>query len=221
MATRKKNKITSINDDEMAILCGTLLGDSTLGDRKNGTYRLKVEHCEAQSEYTYWLHNKLQRLCSNTKGPTVTKARKTANSGIVFYSNTSPIFKDLYELFYKKKENGKYVKTITQELIDKLPMSPYVLATLWMDDGSVRNDAYSGKIATMGFPKQENELLIKYLEKWGLNCKVVLNSEEKQHYYISVPAASFPKLVSIMEPVISQIPTMTYKLNSDRKPCND
>ena len=220
MTKRKTYKITDIKTDEMAILMGALLGDCYLGlHGKN--YRFKIEHSWKQKDFVYWIHEKLKDLCSNTKDPTFTKANKTRESSIVFYSNTSLIFKDLHNLFYKIDKDGKYVKTISKELVDKLPMSPMVLAVLWMCDGSVRDDCYSGKLASMGFPIDQQELLVGYFKKWGIDCHTVLNSEAKNHYYITIPSSSFPRLVEIIEPIVNEIPAMVYKLNPNRRPRND
>lgn len=142
-------------------------------------------------------------------------------ASFLFYTNSSPIFKEIYELFFKKGENGLYVKHITQELIDNLPMSPYVLALCFLDDGSVRNDYYSGKLACMCFPKDEQELLVQYFEKWGITCKTTLQDSEKNTYYISFPVKGFPRLIEIIEPLVKEVPAMAYKLNSACKPCND
>jgi hypothetical protein len=206
----------NLTNIETAIIFGIMLGDGYLHDRLNGTYRLKIEHCLKQKEYVLWTYEHLKRLCSNVQPPVETPRRKTSGPGVLFYTNSSPILGDIHKLFYKKQPDGSFRKTITKELIDQIPMSPYVLATLWMDDGSVRNDTYSGKLASMGFTRPEQELLLIYFKKWGLNCKVVWNQKTKNHSYITVPAAEFQKLVDIIEPVIINVPTMVYKLNACR-----
>jgi hypothetical protein len=219
------NKIQKfpLSSQEEAVTMGTLLGDGFLQKRGSRSFRLKIEHTLAQREFVEWKREKLSRLCTRTQPPIVTPARKTAGQGVLFYTDTSPVLEDIHGLYYKKGVDGKLTKTITQELIDKLPMSPYVLATWWMDDGSVRNDCYGGKIATMGFSQDgEQELLALYLKKWGISCNIVFNDEEKNQKYLSIPAASFPRLVEIIEPIIAkEVPSMSYKLNANRKPRND
>jgi len=115
----------------------------------------------------------------------------------------------------------RYVKTITQNLIDKLPMHPIVLAAFFMDDGSVRNDCYSGKFATQGFSLEENHLLSQYFKKWNINTKVVAHVKSQNQYYLTVPAATFGTLVEIIEPIVREVPSMYYKLNDINKPRND
>ena len=74
--------------------------------------------------------------------------------------------KQIYDVFYKKTtlSDGtvKDIKTITPELLDFLPVDPMVLAVLFMDDGSARNDCYAGRIALHGFSYDEQLLFHDY-----------------------------------------------------------
>lgn len=81
-----------------------------------------------------------------------------------FYTSSGIYLKKYHDLYYTTttvnvtpiepeyqdsptvKEKGKRrqsVKEITPKLIEALPMHPLLLTTLWMDDGSVRNDCYA------------------------------------------------------------------------------
>ena len=212
----------SLTPDEEAVLMGTLLGDGTMSPHGKG-YRLKMEHSAAQEAFVKWKYEKLKRLCTTTKGVYQTKARKTAKAGFGFQSSTLEGLGYYHNVFYVPKQDRGYRKVITQELIDKLPMSPLVLATFFMDDGSVRNDCYSGKLATAGFTKEETILLEQYFKKWGIECSVNSQSDEKGYYYLNFPAKKdgFAKLIQIIEPIIMQVPGMEYKLNAERRPRND
>jgi hypothetical protein len=133
------------------------------------------------------------------------------------------VYKPIHDQFYTYKENSKgtltYVKTITPELIAALPKDPIVLACFYMDDGSVRNDAYSGKLATQCFSELEHELLQPYVfESFGVRLRIVRHSRTKEQYYFSIPAAEFSNFVDVVSPIIRQIPTMVYKLNDSRRP---
>ncbi len=94
-----------------------------------------------------------------------------------------------------KGDRTTFVKTITPELIDKLPMNPLVLTTFFLDDGSVRDDCYAGKLATQGFSKEGCELLREYFLKWNINCNVVKHTKESQKHYLSIGASTFCLLV--------------------------
>jgi hypothetical protein len=151
---------------------------------------------------------------ASSKKVTVTALPSLLGQGQTISPNISP----------RVKGNGgavHFIKTITPELIDKLPMDPTVLAVLFMEDGSIRNDCYSGKIATQCFSLEEQHLLCDYFTKWDIDCNIVKHTKKRGQYYLSIPTKSFPKLVTIIEPIVRQIPAMVYKLNDQNKPRND
>lgn len=201
---------------ELGIILGTLLGDSHLQKRGN-SYRLKIEHSSIQKEYLYWKYEKLIRLCGTTQPPRLS-THKTNTESYVFYTSSGKWLEPIYNLFYVENQNGYFIKTITPALIKALPVDPVILAVLHMDDGSVRNDCYAGKLGTMGFTKMENNYLCDYLRKFGVEGKVVLNSKKRQDYYISLPAKTFGVFANRIRPIVSQIPSMVYKLNDARRP---
>jgi hypothetical protein len=153
-----------------------LLGDSNIQKRIQ-SYRLKIDHSMDQQQYVLWKHKQLKRLCQTTQPPKKTIDKK-GFEGLEFYTSSGTYLKSYHELFYKPVEklgkNGNkkviFVKTITEKLINLLPMHPMVLATFFMDDGSVRDDCYAGKIATQGFTLVENNLLCEYLAKWNIGA---------------------------------------------------
>lgn len=213
------NESIKMTDVEKALIMGTLLGDAHIQKRGN-SYRLKIEHGIDQESYVFWKHGKLQRFCQTTQKPKIVTSKKRFQT-VLFYTTSGKWLEEIYRLFYKETEKNKFVKTITPELIENLLMSPILLAVFFMDDGSVRNDCYAGKLATQGFSKDENHLLCSYLEKWSIECKVVAHIKSKNQYYITIPAKTFGNLVKEIEPIVNEIPLMSYKLNQQRKPRND
>jgi hypothetical protein len=216
-------ELGALTPNEYAIVSGTLLGDGHLQKKTENTYRLRILHSLKQKDYVWWKYNALKRLCSTTKPPQEVVNNKKYRA-VSFYTSSLSLFKDLHGLFYKpvlKKEKITFVKTITPELIDNLPMNPLVVATFYLDDGSVRNDCYAGKIATQGFSKEECELLREYFLKWNIQCNVVIHSLKDPKYSLNVGASTFGNLIEVIEPTVREIPSMVYKLNELRKPRND
>lgn len=213
---REESIITSY---EKALIMGSLLGDAHI-QKRNGSYRLKIEHGSKQKSYVLWKHSKLAFFCQTTKEP-VERISTKGYGTFQFYTRSGKWLSTIYHLFYKQDANGRYVKTITPELIKALPIDPVLLAVFFMDDGSVRNDCYSGKLATQGFSLEQQHLLASYLKNYGINCNVVAHSKSKKQYYLSIPAKSFHNLISHIEPVVNEIPEMVYKLNISCKPRND
>lgn len=210
-------ELMNLSSEESAIILGTVLGDGHIQKRGN-SYRLKIEHGIKQRSYVDWKHKKLRRLCQTTQPPktVIRMVDGKPEESVLFYTSSGKWLKGIYDLFYKEKDD-RLQKVVTREFIDSLPMDASLLAVFFMDDGSVRNDCYSGKIATQDFSLDENHLLCEYLRKWNIEAKVVLHHEKNQQYYISIPTASFGTLIQIIEPIVRQIPEMEYKLNEIQK----
>lgn len=206
-----------ITDVQKAIVSGSLLGDATLVKRIN-SYRIRFLHCEAQKCYVYWKHEKLKSLCLTTQPPRLVMHKKKY-SQYEFYTSSGLHLKPFHDAFFKpqvdESGNVKYVRSITEDTLNFLPKSPLVLAVLFLDDGSVRNDAYSGKIATQCFTEEEHLLLQAYLKDvYGLNTVI---NKHKHQKYLAVNAADFGNLIDMIEPIVNEIPCMMYKLNALRK----
>jgi hypothetical protein len=215
------NKNNPLNNEEKAILIGGLLGDEVLV-RRDGSYRYRVAHSIHQADYVYWKHNKLINInrCKKTPPPKI-YLEKGKFERIEFNTDSGNYFQEIHELMYKKLPNGRYRKTITQEVIDKLPVDPLVVAVWYLDDGSIRNDGYAGKIASQGFSKEENSLLCDYLRKFNLrkfnlrkfniNCHIVKHTEISGQWYITIPASTFGNLIKVIDPIVREVPSMVYK----------
>lgn len=211
MTSRNNNDLLSeqflsLSEEEKALIMGTLLGDAHLQKRGN-SYRLKITHGSDQYSYVTWKHTKLKRFCTTTQAPKLDTDQKGYQT-VTFYTSSGKWLTEIYNLFYLKKDDeSRPSKSITQKLIDSLPMHPMVLAVWFMDDGSVRDDCYAGKLATQGFTKEESQLLCEYLKKWGIEGKVVAHSVSKNQYYISLPASTFGKFVSEIRAIVNEIGT--------------
>ncbi len=212
MAKTKTNN--SLSNEEKAVLIGGLLGDEIIVKR-DGSYRYRVQHSSKQAEYVDWKHKKLINKCKRTQPPKKYPSKKKYEV-MEFYTDSGIYLKEIHELLYKKQPNGKFRKTITKETIDNLPLDPMIIAVWYLDDGSIRNDCYAGKIASQGFTKEENELLCEYLQKFNIDCHVVRHTVESNQWYITIPAHTFGNLVSIIEPIVREVPSMVYKLNELR-----
>lgn len=210
-----KTDLNSLSDIERAILMGSILGDGTLQKRGRNSFRHRVLHSVSQKSYVEWKYTKLNRLCQTTQPPKEVTTKKGFVS-VEFYTASGDFLKEFFELFYKQLPTGNFVKTITPELIEKLPLDPILLAVWFMDDGSARNDCYAGNLATQCFSLEEHHLLKDYLKKWDINCNIVKHSKKSGQYYLYIPRKAFPRLVEIIESTVSEIPDMVYKLNKRR-----
>jgi len=210
----------SFSQIEYGVVVGTLFGDGCLVKRGN-SIRLKIDHSIKQSSFVWWKHRALSRLCTTTQPPKVTTDKKGFQN-LEFYTTSGTYLKPFQDAFYKLEANGRYKKLLTRELLEGLPLNPYILAVLFMDDGSVRNDCFSAKLAFHGFTKEEQELFVSiYLKRWGIKGTVASHTLKSGLHYINLSAATFGKFIQIIEPIVREIPEMEYKLNELRKPRND
>ena len=86
------------------------------------------------------------------------------------------------------------------------------------NDGSVRDDAYSGKLATQGFPREQQVLIQSWLlECFSLKTNLIVHKEEKQQFYLSIPADEFGNFIELIHSIVVTVPTLRYKLNEERK----
>jgi hypothetical protein len=205
------NNSIILNDEERNLILGTLLGDGFI-QKRNDSFRLKIEHSETEKNLVLWKHNILKRLCNENAVKTICK--KNGEKTVVFYTKSGLWLKEIHELFYKfNHETNRYVKTITPECVEKLPKSNILVAVWFLDDGSIRKDCCAGKIATQGFSLEENHLLCAYLHKWHITCQIVPVVKKKQQYYISIPAKQFCNFLKIIEFYVRQIPELNHLLN--------
>jgi len=228
-----------LTEEEEAVFFGNLLGDGHVQKRGN-SFRSKIEHCFEHEEYVLWKYQKLKRLCENNHLPKKTITKKKTESSL-FYLKSGKYLGKYHTLFYESyirennelendlmaqyigvaeltetnlKEEIRYRKVITETLIEALPKNPLVLAVWFLDDGSRRDDVFSGKLATQGFTKDEQKLLQDYLQMaFGIKTNLVLHSKAKSQYYLSIPARNkqFSNLVDIIEPLVKDIKCMQYK----------
>lgn len=215
-----KTNFYNLSTTEKSLLIGSLLGDACLQKRGANSYRFKVSQSLQQKSYVEWKYSKLKRLCQTTQPPKEVTNKKGFVT-VEFYTSSGEYLKEYSELFYKQSEKNRFVKKITPELIEKMPMDPLLLGVWYMDDGSARNDCYAGNLATQSFSLEENLLLKYYLTKWDIDCNISKHTEKSGQYYLYLPSKSFSKFVEIIEPTVREIPDMVYKLNEVRKPLSD
>jgi len=220
----------TLTKSEQAVLLGTLLGDGHL-QKRNNSYRLKIQHCFKNKDYVWWKYNALKRLCHENTLPKLVKSQ--TNDYYYFFLKSGSYLEIYHHLFYKPylwqpsssdknvKENDRqpkirYRKSITQELIRFLPCDPLILAVWFMDDGHCRTDSFSGKLGTYAFLKEEQWLLQEYISKFTIKTNIVLQNRIKKQYYLTITGRNknFDRFVDIIKPFVQEIPSMIYKIRN-------
>lgn len=153
-----------VNKKQEELLAGMLLGDASISIPGRNA-QIKISHSIAQEKY---MNLKMGAFGGMVWTPVNGNRIKQANSQVSFTLNK------WREIWYP---NGK--KIVPREMIEQL-FSPLLLATWYMDDGSIaKNKTKNGTptnpgvfLSTQGFTKEDNEWLVELLGKNGIGASV-------------------------------------------------
>lgn len=199
-----KTMSDTLNEEQQMILTGLLLGDGHLETRNDGiTYRLKVEHSDAQTDYAQWLFEKFKQFCVQDK--VYTRVRKDGRISVGFTTKSTGVFHLHAQQFYVDAK-----KRIPPQ-IDKM-LTPQGLAIWFMDDGSRKSlKHHTYNIHTLGYTKEDLEFIKSKLQKlFGIN--VALHAQRNSTWRLYVGADSASRFTEIIKPHVQIIPSMRRKL---------
>ena len=209
------NNIT-LSQDEQQIIYGGLLGDATLRKKQNS-----IRFCQSvkQKEYLKW---KYSFFNANVSEITIQQYQangkyKNDYQTISFsINNPNHILDDFYHNLRKIILDKDGNKKVTKDLLYKL--NPLGLAIWWMDDGclSIHDGNRYGKLCTHGFTYNENIIIKEYFkEVWDID--VDIKTEKQKYYFCRINVHNLKKLISIIYPYVTQVPSMIYKIDLDYK----
>lgn len=211
LAPNKSKKDTyKLTEEELEILVGTILGDSTIRYVHNQCKypNLTFTHGLNQEEYFNWLSNKLANLRSST-GKYYSKYVRTNGEvaeRLVYTGSNMACLKELRDIFYT--EDGK--KIIPIEYIENT-FSRLSLYCLFMDDGSYDISHGSYIINTQCFSREDLERFVCLLyNKFGLEFNI------KSDNCLYLKHSSNEKMYEILTSV-NECESMDYKCGSRRK----
>ena len=191
-----------LTERQREIIFGTLLGDGHLETQNSGkTYRLKIEHCDAQREYLEWFY---QEFKSWTPSQPYTKVKNgNVYVGIRTYSHES--LQTYGKIFYRQGQK------VIPKVIEKL-LTPLSLAIWFMDDGSLKSNKHRTYIIhTLGYKRDELEKVQKVLFK-KFDLQTSLHRQKEKYWRLYVQSPSADKFKRLVEPYI--LPSMRYKLGN-------
>ena len=119
-----------------------------------GNCRLQIAHSWVQREYVHWKWGVLRPLCSTTAPPRE-YCRPSGARECIFYTGYSRGLRPYHDLFYQPLENGRWGKRLPSNLADLL-QDPLSLLVWYLDDGTLRGDCNSCRLATQGFSLEEH-----------------------------------------------------------------
>lgn len=211
LAPNKSKKDTyKLTKEELEILIGTILGDSTVRYVHNQCKypNLTFTHGLNQEEYFNWLSSKLSNLKSSTGEYNSKYVRTTGEIAkrLVYTGSNMLCLKEIRDVFYT--EDGK--KIIPIEYIKNI-FSELSLYCLFMDDGSydIRTNSYI--INTQCFSRENLEDFMELLRnKFGLDFNI------KSDNCLYLKHSSNEKMYKLLTS-INECKSMDYKCGSRRK----
>ena len=192
-----------------SVIIGTVLGDSSLifGDR-NKNCRIDFCHCLKQKEYFFWKIKLLEEFgiygnhsFYNGCAGNYPKFR--------YSSHVDTRLTELYESLYQfRKTSDKKRKCVKKKALNKL--DDLGLAIWFMDDGYNNKDRNYMHLATYCFTKIDNEKIRQWLNiKYDIKNTKIYRRKDK---YFLVWYEDAPKIRGIIEPYVSEIECMRYKI---------
>lgn len=200
-----RNKPIAISKEQYEILCGTLLGDSSLEyypGKGQRSPRFKCEHGIKQKDYAQLLYSKLASLGSHFRENK--KIDKRNSKEYISYSictKSNPNFFEFYNVLYKDN-----VKVISKEFLTHFTIKS--LAYLYMDDGYA--DQYTAYICTDCFDEISRNTLRDYIKvHFNLHFTVVNHGK---YFRLRLKHCDFKRFCDLIKPYM--IKSLTYKLNA-------
>ncbi len=182
------------------ILCGTLLGDSSLiyPSKKSLTPVFYCEHSEKQKDYAFLLADNLNAICKERN-----RFDKRTNKIYKNFIITTKTNLEYIEIYNKLYINGK--KCITKEFLENF--TGISLCYLFMDDGYVSHNTMF--LCTDAFDEQSCDNLINAcIEKFDIHFK---KNKHENNIRLRLMFKDREKFINLISPYI--IESLKYKLN--------
>jgi len=201
----QENPSIKIPQEQLEILCGTLLGDSSLQKHREGSNPMfTTYHGESQREYMQHLFDKLEPIGAKYKEYTrLDKRNMTEHITIAVTTPCNPEFQSLYDTLYDPISNKKI---ITKKFLENFTIKS--LAYLYMDDGYYcRNTAF---ISTDCFDEESRQNLIDHCQS---NFDLLFRHDKRKEnsYRLRLTSYDFKLFRYLIDPYV--VDSLKYKLN--------
>lgn len=186
-----------------------LIGDGSI--EKDG--RFQIKHSEKQKEYLDWkrtILSKFLRISESTRKIDRVTYKGETKEHVSFYIRTRrERFLKLYrKILYPQGKKRVY----TRKMLNKL--TALGISIWYMDDGNVCNPKH-GQTTQLTLntycSKEECQVIIDYFnEVWNIRFGMY---KHRGKYYVRCNTVQAREFVKIVEPYVSKISCMKYKLN--------
>jgi len=204
---RKSAVVIEPTPEEEQVILGTILGDGWISIPSTRAAYLAFAHGAKQEAYIRWKALKLKRFATPRGvkfSPRTADASGKLHDAYEFWTRSCPYFAYLEQLFYIHA-NGKRVKTVASEVLEKLDRLG--LAVWYMDDGSW----HSGDPRIVVSVEWQDVLRGWFASRWGLAVRYyILKASPKVVDMVFRPNSG--KFVRLVADFI--IPSMKYKVGA-------
>lgn len=203
LALQKYKRGLNLNQTQLSVLIGSILGDGTLRVPKSGiNANFKVEQGLKQKDYVFWKYEVFKEWV--TTPPKISFRydgnRQPYEKSWWFRTISHPKLTLFHKLFYNFG-----IKNVPKNIADLL--DPLALAIWIMDDGSLSKNKID--ISTYSFKLKEIKLL-----QWALLKKFALETnfykDRDKGFRMYFRKTETQKLIPIISPYI--IPNLAYKI---------
>lgn len=213
-----------LSPEAYAFILGNLLGD---GHIKKNAIRMDIE--QSDFEYVKWKKKKCvelglsnstskispvsrERVDKETQKKTYTKSYRFTTLSQCWQFDSFYVYKSPGDPTYVEGQKPRRRKCFPKQL-PELFKDPMTLAVFYMDDGSVAGN--SPYFATGECTLNEVKILQEvFLKNFGLRTNI--KYAEQVAVGITVVRADCDKFLDLVEDIIKEVPSMTYKLNITR-----
>lgn len=194
----RKNLQLCVSDRQIAILLGSILGDSYIYPQG----KICFEHSEKQKSYLLWKYEELKTLAYPKVAQVIRLDKRHSTSTVSWRFFLRQYFRPLRTAFY-----ANYWKVVPKDL--NRWMTPLLLAVWYMDDGYLAKG--NPLLMTNCFSFEDSQYLASLLQE-KLNIKCFVNNQKQ----IRIQHGSSLKFFELINPFIQK--DLRYKLPW---PCND
>ena len=194
----------SLTFTQKQILLGKMLGDATLNSI-NSSAHIQWSHTEKDKDYINWTITALDKLAKLESKPRISGYGST-----MYRARTinSAHIKNVFDSFCVDKK-----KSVPEWVADEL--YPLAIAFWYMDDGSLSHTKLQRdrvSFHTNAFSIKDCEILLKGLNKFGINGSILNDGKSKNKIYpsIHIDSDGSEKLFALIAPYIP--PCMNRKL---------
>lgn len=195
---------------EEQLLLGTLLGDGNLRPTTKSarTWVLTIRHGWIQHEYNSAKYRILSE--SGALPPYKQKNGGYGEWSSLLRTTSLAALERLGRLCYKQQADGRWKKTVTQEWLDQLDWEG---VAWWVGDDGSLSPGLSITLHTEGFPHEQVELLVDWLNAREVECRIQPvrgSTTGKLYFRIRCTVAGTRALVAKIAPYVPE--PMRYKI---------